>query len=140
MQAAHLLLYDGVCALCNRAVRFVAARDGAARYRYAPLQGATARAALARHGLSSGALDTFVVLADAGSAAERALTRSAAALHVLTELGGRWRALARLARLIPRPARELAYRTIARSRYRLFGKHERCPLPPPELRERFVAD
>lgn len=133
----HLLLYDGVCGLCNRLTRFVLRRDRRGRFRFATLQGALGREILAAHGRSACALDTFFVVAGYGSPHERVLERSAAALFVAGELGWPWRAAAPLRRL-PAPLLDRVYEFIARHRYRWFGRRDRCPVPPPEQRERFL--
>jgi predicted DCC family thiol-disulfide oxidoreductase YuxK len=133
-----IVLYDGVCGLCNRFVAFVWPRDPQGRFRFAPLQGATARAILARHGRPEPALDTVVVVVDPGTPAERLLERSAAVLHVLSGLGGGWRAVAALLGRLPPGLLDRAYAAVARNRYRLFGRLDACPLPAPEERRRFL--
>ncbi len=81
---------------------------------------------------------TILVFRAAGTPAETLHTRSAAVAVVLAELPGPWPFAARLLRLIPRPLRDLAYRVIARSRYRIWGRLAACPLPKPEQRSRFL--
>jgi predicted DCC family thiol-disulfide oxidoreductase YuxK len=133
-----IILYDGVCGLCNGFVAFVWPRDRQRRFRFAPLQGGTARAILARHGRDATALDTVIVVVDPGAPSERLLDRSAAGLYVLAGLGGGWRLVSRLLGWVPRPLLDLTYRLLARNRYRLFGRLDACALPGPELRERFI--
>jgi predicted DCC family thiol-disulfide oxidoreductase YuxK len=133
-----IILYDGVCGLCNGFVAFVWPRDRERRFRFAPLQGATARAVLGRHGRDATALDTVIVVVDPDGPAERLLDRSTAGLYVLAGLGGGWRALATLLGWLPRPLLDLAYRALARNRYRLFGRLDACAVPGPEHRERFI--
>jgi predicted DCC family thiol-disulfide oxidoreductase YuxK len=133
-----IILYDGVCGLCNGFVAFVWPRDRQRRFRFAPLQGATARSILARHGRDASALDTVVVVLAPDTPSERLLDRSAAGLYVLANLGGRWAVVARLLGWLPRPVLHLAYRLLATSRYRLFGRLDACPVPGPEQRERFI--
>jgi predicted DCC family thiol-disulfide oxidoreductase YuxK len=133
-----IILYDGVCGLCNGFVAFVWPRDRQRRFRFAPLQGATARAILARHGRDADALDTVIVVVDPGGPRERLLDRSPAGLYVLAGLGGGWRVVATLLGWLPRPLLDLAYRVLARNRYRLFGRLDACPVPGPEHRERFI--
>lgn len=131
-----IVLYDGVCGLCNGFVRFILPRDPAARFRFASLQSAFGRALLARHGRDARDLDAVYVVTSRGGG-ERVLAKSEAVLHVLARLGWPWRAGAIAA---PLPARLLdaAYDLVARSRYRLFGRHDACPLPAPEWRGRFI--
>ena len=128
------LFYDGECGLCHRWVLFTLKRErGRALFRYAPLQGPTfaARVPAAERALLP---DSIVVRTSAG----KVLVRSAAALHVLARLGGGWGALARLARLMPRPIRDFVYDRIAAVRKRWFAKPEgACPLVPPDLARRF---
>jgi predicted DCC family thiol-disulfide oxidoreductase YuxK len=133
-----VILYDGVCGLCNRLVRFVLRRDRRDRFRFASLQSAFAGELLRRHGRDPGDLDTLYVVAGQGTAEEHLLARSAAVLHVLQEIGGGWRGTAVFLRLLPRPLRDWAYGRVARSRYRIFGKYDTCPLPTPEERAKFL--
>lgn len=133
-----IVLYDGVCALCNGLVRFILARDPAGTFRFASLQGDVARATLARHNRNPDALGTLVVVLDPGGAGERLLDRSTAALFILRRLSGVWSAFAVAITLVPRPLRDVAYAVVARTRYRTFGKYDACPLPPPGVRDRFL--
>jgi predicted DCC family thiol-disulfide oxidoreductase YuxK len=133
-----LVLYDGVCALCNWLVAFLIRHDRRDQFRFAPLQSEFAQVLLQRHGLNSADLDTVVVLADFQQTSERALTRSEAALWSLGRLGGVWRLFA-IAKLIPLTLREALYGVIARSRYRMFGKYDTCPLPRAEDRYKFLG-
>jgi predicted DCC family thiol-disulfide oxidoreductase YuxK len=133
-----LLLYDGVCGLCDRFVRSVLRADSRKVLRYAPLQGPTAAPILKRHGLDAAPLGSVVLVLDAGGASERALVKSDAALGVWGLLGGARRALHWPLRAVPRPARDFVYDFIAKRRYRWFGRYDRCPAPPPEWKERFL--
>lgn len=133
-----IVLYDGVCALCNRMVRFVLARDAAGVFRFASLQSGMARQILARHGRDPDDLDTLVVVVDPGRPSERLLDRSPAVVFVLQQLPRRWRVIGAILRGVPAPLRNLGYRVIAASRYRAFGRYDVCPLPVPEHRRRFL--
>jgi predicted DCC family thiol-disulfide oxidoreductase YuxK len=84
------------------------------------------------------ALDTVYVVINHDEGSESLLSRSEAALYVLNQLGGFWGFSTRWFRWLPRPVRELAYRVVARHRYRIFGKFDSCPLPWPDVRQRFV--
>jgi predicted DCC family thiol-disulfide oxidoreductase YuxK len=119
------------------------------RFRFAALQSALAARALSAHGKNPQALDTFYVLLNLnggleGSAASGdiekgiILSRSDAVSFVLIELGGFWRLLGKLFRLLPRSARDWVYRLVARNRYRIFGRSESCPLPSAATRSRFL--
>lgn len=133
-----LVLYDGVCGLCNRLVAFLIRHDRRDQFRFAPLQSAFAQTSLRRYGFDPNDFDTVVVLADFQQVSERALTRSEAALWAIRQLGGGWKLLA-VAKLIPHGLREALYRFIARRRYRIFGKCDQCPVPQPQDRYKFVG-
>lgn len=137
-----MVLYDGVCGLCNRLVRMILRRDPEGVFRFAPLQGEFARAALARHAPERAPLETpfetMYVLVDPGAAGERLLSHSDAAVYVLGRIRGPLRA-ARWLRLLPRAARDALYGMVARRRYRWFGKYQECPVPEPRWRERFLV-
>lgn len=128
-----LILYDGVCGLCNRLVQFVLKHDREQIFRFAALQGSTAEAILRRFGENPQALDTMYVVTG-----ERLLARSDAAMLIAQQLGGAWRALAAMFRVLPKGIREWTYNQVARRRYRLFGRYETCPLPDARVRERFL--
>lgn len=129
-----MLFYDGHCALCHRAVKFVLKNDRSGRaFRFAPLHGPTFQAQVSPE-RRAGLPDSIVVLTEEGGL----LVRSDAFLHILRRLGGGWRILAGVLAVIPRLLRDLAYDFIARIRYRVFGTREDwCPIVPPDLRARF---
>jgi len=131
---AERLFYDGSCALCHWAVRFVLARDPEGRaFRFAPLDSDAFRGA-APEAVRAALPDSFVVETSDG----RLLTRSTALLHLLDRLGGPWRVLGRAARIVPRSLRDALYDFVARVRYRVFGREsEACPAIPKQLRSRF---
>jgi predicted DCC family thiol-disulfide oxidoreductase YuxK len=134
---APIILYDGVCGLCNRLNRFVLARDRAGRFRFAALQGPVAAEILARHGRDPRDLDTLYLVLDPGRPRERLLQKSDAALWILRELGGTWRLTGAL-RIVPLAIRDLGYDLVARTRYRVFGRYDACPVPDPRHRARFL--
>ncbi|HEU4429627.1 MAG TPA: thiol-disulfide oxidoreductase DCC family protein [Myxococcota bacterium] len=127
-----ILLFDGVCNLCNGSVQWVIRHDRPGQFRFASLQSAAGRELLGRHGLPVDAMDT-VVLVDGA----KHWRKSDAALEVLRRLGGVWPLLSAL-RIVPRALRDSAYDVIARNRYSWWGKREECWLPTPELRARFL--
>ena len=129
-----VLLFDGVCTLCDGAVRFVIRHDRAGRFRFASLQSDAARPLLDGAGLDQGYRASLVLVDEGG----RVLTGADAALGVGRRLGGPWRWLAGAAGVVPRAVREAAYRTVARHRYRVFGRREACRIPTPEERARFL--
>ena len=134
-----ILFYDGVCGLCDRTVQFVLRHDRQGRFRFAALQGASARRLLERHGRDPSRLDSMYLLLDPDTPRERVLERSDGILAVLQQLGGIWR-LSAVARAVPRSLRNRTYDFIARHRYRWFGRYDQCALPPPGARGRFFDD
>jgi predicted DCC family thiol-disulfide oxidoreductase YuxK len=134
---AHLVLYDGVCVLCSRLLRFLLRHDHRAVFTFASLQSEAGRAMVARFGGNPDELRSFYVVANYRTHDARMFRRSGAALLVAGELGWPWKAAVVL-RLLPTPILDHAYDLVARYRYRLFGRYEQCPIPPPEVRARFL--
>jgi predicted DCC family thiol-disulfide oxidoreductase YuxK len=130
----RIVLYDGVCGLCSRAVRFLIKRDRDRALVYAPLQGDTAAALRAKHPEIPANLDTIVFIEEDG----RVFLRSKAFLHVSRYLTRPWRWGYHF-RWMPAFLLDLGYRVIARVRYRIWGKKEQCDLPSPEERTLFLA-
>lgn len=138
--ARQLVLYDGVCGLCDRTVQFLLAEDRGAVLSFAPLQGETATAVLAHQGhqpLPGDVMKSVVFVRDLGTARQAILVRSAGALAILAALGGFWRVVAAL-RAVPRPLRDAVYDWIARHRYAWWGRFEVCKLPAPAVQARFL--
>lgn len=128
-----VLLYDGVCALCNRAVNWILRHDVGGTMRFAALDSAVGREA--RRLLPSLAgVDSVIVLHREG-----AWVKSTAVLEIARYVGGIWR-VALVGYLLPRALRDWLYDVVARRRYRVFGRYDACPLPPPEQRPRFLTD
>ena len=136
-QGVHLVLYDGVCGLCNRLLQFLLAVDHRAVFDFASLQSATGRAIVERAGGRSDELNSFYVSANYRTPGARVITKGEAALFVAGELGWPWK-LACLLGALPSSWLNRAYDLVARNRYRIFGRHEQCLAPGPETRNRFV--
>jgi len=136
--ADPIILYDGVCGLCNRLVQFLLKRDQQSRLRFASLQSDFAAKVLQRHGIDPKDLDTMYVIENYEQPDERVLQRSDAILRAGRELEGFWGASATMAKVVPRALRNLVYRFVARNRYRVFGKYDSCMLPDPNQRSRFL--
>ena len=130
-ESKPVLFFDGVCGLCNRFVDFVLKYDGDGRVLFAPLQGTTAAASLPEDVVRG--LDTVVFL-EGG----RPNLRSSAIVRIFWQLGGAWSVLGTLLWIVPKPVRDLGYKVVASSRYRLFSQKETCRLPTPEERARFL--
>ncbi len=128
-----ILLYDGVCGLCARSVRWILRHERDHDIRFAPLQGETAAALRARLPRIPVEISTVTYVVG-----DRVYLRSKAFFHVARHLRAPWRWLYAL-RWIPGFLPDLAYRVVARLRYRMFGKKDRCELPAPDERARFLA-
>ena len=131
-QPQSIVFFDGVCGLCNVSVDFILARDTRQRFRFAPLQGETARRELLPADLEH--LDTMILKTATGT-----YRRSAAVVRILWGLPGIWPMVGILLWVIPRPLRDLGYRIVSANRLRWFGKKETCRLPTPEERDRFLT-
>jgi len=133
----HLILYDGLCGLCNRLNQFVLRRDRAGDFKFASQQSHFGQSVLLGYGKNREELDTLYVIADYGEASARLLSKSSAALFILGELGAP-RRLAFVLRIFPRRLLDWAYDIVARNRYRILGRYDSCPPPGPNQRSRFL--
>lgn len=127
-----VLLFDGVCNLCNGAVQFIIARDKKAVFKFAALQSEAGQSLLRKYNLPVKDFESFVLINN-----DTAYTESTAALTVAKLLGGVWK-LAYVLIVIPKFIRDFFYRLVANSRYKIFGRQESCMLPTPELKSRFL--
>lgn len=127
----YVLLYDGVCGLCNGFVQWILRHDRSGTMRFATLQGSYGEEARKLLPELAG-VDSVVLMYKDG-----AWVRSTAALEVARYIGGAW-SLALAGYLLPRALRDALYDMVARRRYGWFGKFDACPLPSPEVRERFL--
>jgi len=134
---ADLVLYDGVCGLCNRLNWFILERDSADRFRFASLQGALAHELLLRYGRDADELDTLYVIANYGDPGEVLLAKSLGVLFVLRGLGGIW-STARLLEWVPSAILDVVYDWVARRRYLWFGRYEACLVPREHDRAKFL--
>ena len=128
----HLLLFDGVCHLCDASVRFILRRDPMGKIKFAPIQSPLGRELYTQHGLDPAAPSAMLFLTPHG-----AFKASDAALEIARTLGGGWQ-LALIFKPLPRALRDAAYYFIARNRYRWFSKDESCTMPTAELKERML--
>jgi predicted DCC family thiol-disulfide oxidoreductase YuxK len=136
VQAAYVIvLFDGVCGLCNWSIDFLLRHDRRGALRFAPLQSQGGQALLREHGLNPAEFSSVVVIDGL-----QVYRRSDAALHALSRLGAFWRALAVLARVLPRSGRDAIYDWVAKNRYRWFGQRSICRIPAPDERQRFLPD
>lgn len=130
-----VLLFDGVCNLCNGIIRFLIRHDPEERLRFASLQSEAGQQLLALcDARTDHPLPNTVVLVQEG----KCYTKSEAALRTLQVLGRGYSWLSRSLSWFPRPLRDAVYDWVSRNRYRWFGKRDACLLPTPDLNRRFL--
>jgi predicted DCC family thiol-disulfide oxidoreductase YuxK len=134
-----IILFDGVCNLCNASVQFIIERDPTAIFHFASLQSASGQAILAENALNAtlqndASAEDSVILVENG----KIYDRSTAALRIARQLSGGVKLLYVFI-VIPRPIRDFVYKFIAKNRYRWFGKQDACWMPTKELKARFLA-
>ncbi len=130
----YLLLFDGVCNLCDGAVQFVLKHDTQGRIHFGSIQSEAGSQLYRQHGLDPEKPHTMLFISPKG-----AFHQSDAALEIADQLGLPW-SLAKVFKVIPKTLRDRAYRFVADHRYQWFGKHDQCALPRPEWRGRFLKD
>ena len=127
-----VLLFDGVCNLCNGAVQFVLKNDQKKDTLFASLQSEMGQKILKEHQLDTEQFSSIVYYRN-----QSLLFQSTAVLYLLKDMGGLWAGLFPLI-IFPRFIRDFVYDVVAKNRYRWFGKSESCMLPLPEYKERFL--
>jgi predicted DCC family thiol-disulfide oxidoreductase YuxK len=133
MGEKSIILFDGVCNLCNWFVNFIISRDKANRFRFGSLQSPAVIELLKQQDFSSDTLSTVILLENG-----RLYFQSTAVLRILRQIGGAW-SMMYVFIILPKPIRDFLYLLIAKHRYRLFGRQDACMVPTPELKARFVG-
>ena len=129
---APVILFDGVCNLCNTWVGFVIRHDPAGIFRFAAQQSAIGQAMIEKYISGSSELSSVILIAG-----DSVYTESTAVLEICVRLGPPWSWFA-LMRIIPPRLRDSCYRFVVRHRYRWFGKTETCQVPSADVRSRFI--
>ena len=127
----HLLLFDGVCNLCDQTVQWVLTHDRRGIIHFCSIQSELGSRLYKESGFDPAEPHSMLLITPEGRFA-----KSDAALQ-LARLMGRWLGWLSIFKIIPRPLRDLGYSFIARNRYRFFGKKEACLMPQPEWKARF---
>jgi predicted DCC family thiol-disulfide oxidoreductase YuxK len=127
-----VILFDGVCNLCNGAVQFIIRRDKRNIFRFASLQSEAAKKLLSSVEMPPDRLDSIILIRN-----HQVYRESDAAVEIAREFSGGWKLLSWF-RILPKFLRDAMYRLIARNRYRLFGKRDVCMIPSPELKSKFL--
>ena len=132
MKNKKIILFDGVCNLCNSSVQFVIDRDLNNRFMFASLQSDFGQEVLKKHHLNTTDFDSIILLDQ-----QKIYEKSSAALRIAKELKFPWNLLA-IFLILPKFLRDIGYNYVAKNRYNWFGKQESCWLPTPELRSKFL--
>jgi predicted DCC family thiol-disulfide oxidoreductase YuxK len=127
-----VVLFDGVCNLCNGTVQFIIKRDKSSKFLFASLQSDFGQSQLLKFGLDPTQLHSIITVEDG-----KFYERSDAALKIASGLAQPWSMLG-MFRILPRFLRDWVYDFIAKNRYRMFGKQESCMIPTPEMKAKFV--
>jgi len=132
MNPRPIVLFDGVCNLCNRMVQFIIKRDKEKKFLFASLQGKTGKEILKKFNVPANEFNSFIL-----AEGDKIYTKSTAALRIARQMGGGWKMLYGFI-IVPSFIRNAFYNLIARNRYKWFGKKEECMVPAPELSKRFL--
>ena len=131
-QSHSIILFDGVCNLCNSSINFVIKRDKDNQFKFATLQEETGQLLLKRYSIDT--LDTdSIILIENG----KAYAKSTAALRVARKLSSAWPLMYGFL-IIPAFIRNWVYDYIAKNRYKWYGKQDSCMIPTPELKSKFL--
>ncbi|MCG8342361.1 MAG: thiol-disulfide oxidoreductase DCC family protein [Chlorobiales bacterium] len=130
----RIVIFDGVCNLCEFSVNFIYERDLKGKFTFTPAQSPLGQMLLEKYHIHTDTLDTVVLIKH-----DRAYSRSTAALKIAEELDPPWNVL-QVFSWVPRPIRDRIYDLIARNRYEWFGKKESCMIPTKEIKARFLEE
>ena len=139
IEGCPVLLYDGVCALCNGVVQYLLRHDRVGRFRFIPQQTRLAEDLFKRFPEDPEPAEGVMLITAALTPQALIYRRSDAVCQALPLLGGSSAFLGRLLRIVPHRLREAVYRLVARYRYRLFGRYDTCPIPSAEQRSRLLG-
>lgn len=128
----HLILFDGICNLCNRSVSFIIRNDPDAKFKFAALQHAKGRDFLQHHQFVNNPSESVVYIRNG-----REYAKSSAFLEIVKELGWPWK-IFYIFKVIPLQVRDYLYDHIAKRRYRIFGKRNTCMIPTRDVQDRFI--
>ncbi len=129
---SHLMVFDGVCILCSRAVQFIARHDRRGVIHFTIAQSPLGQSLMQANGLNPEDFESHVVIVDGVT-----FLRLDGVIALARELGWPWR-IAGILRPLPQGVKDWLYERIAKNRYAIFGRKESCDIPPAGLRERLI--
>ena len=133
MDNRHIVIFDGVCNVCNGAVNFIIKRDSDEIFAFTPMQSDLAHELMFKHKILNVGIDTFLLIKN-----NQCFVFSSAALEIVKDLTGFWY-IFNIFKFVPSTIRDFFYKLFARNRYTLFGRQEICMVPTEEVRSRFVG-
>lgn len=128
-----IILFDGVCNMCNRTVQLIIAHDKQDRFKFSPLQSSYSDKLIEKFGSRQLDQNTVVLIEDG-----QVFTKSDVVILVASKLSG-WPSLLQYIKIIPKPIRNFFYDVLAKYRYLLFGKQTSCMLPSKKNQDKFLA-
>jgi predicted DCC family thiol-disulfide oxidoreductase YuxK len=135
----NLILYDGICKLCDGLVNYIIDHDSNNSFKFAQLQSEFAKQLLKKYGYDSKDLNTFYLITDYSTPKEKIYLKSTAGLITFQKLGGVTGVFAKMGLIFPTFLRDPFYNLIAATRYKIFGKYSSCKIPTPAILEKFIS-
>ncbi len=132
MSPSHIILFDGVCTLCESSVRFIIKHDKAGLFKFAQAQSEIGKQMQSDLDIDALGAGTIILIKEG-----KTYYKSDAALEIARDLSGPWKPLVCF-KIIPAPLRNAVYDVIARRRYRWFGKRDTCMIPDEAFKQRFL--
>ncbi|WMI67372.1 thiol-disulfide oxidoreductase DCC family protein [Mangrovimonas sp. YM274] len=130
----ELILFDGVCNLCNTSIQYVIKHDKQNRFMFAALQSDIGKSIIEKHGIDTAKIDSILL----HTPSQKIYYKSTAALKIASKLGFPTTLLA-VFLIVPSFIRNWVYDIIAKNRYKWFGKQDSCMIPTPELTSKFLS-
>lgn len=134
MNTKKIIIFDGVCNFCNKAINFIIKRDPNSHFIFTPYQKESTQKLLQKYNIQMCTKDTLILIKDG-----KYFAKSDAVLEIIKELSGFWYLL-RVFRFLPKKLRDYFYILISQNRYKLYGKKKSCMIPTKELEKRFYKD
>ena len=128
----NILLFDGLCNLCNGSVNFILKRDKIGKFKFASLQSGRGIDLCKQHNIDTNIVDSIVLIKN-----DSVFIKSSAVLEIVKDMPIGWR-LFRIGIILPKFICDWLYDIIAKHRYKIFGKKDECPIPPKDVQYRFL--
>jgi predicted DCC family thiol-disulfide oxidoreductase YuxK len=134
----NVIFFDGVCKLCDSLVNFIIDHDKTNEFKFAAIQSDLAKMKLVQYKYDPKNLDTFYLLENYNQPGEKIYMKSTAGLRIFKQLGGFFGFLASIGLVFPSFIRDIFYKIIAKTRYKIFGKYKTCKIPSPQIIDKFI--